>query len=139
MQRTHFLIYHYCREKNKPKQQHERRNQDRARLEPPRALRQTTPCLWQPQRPNPSSSSEGRTSFDQGNCGEAGDKLAPRRLGNSALEIIDVGVESDEALEGLGEFVKALKYGGSVRGGDKLVWLKSTDLLADSPTTRAKP
>ena len=67
------------------------------------------------------------------------DKLAPKKAGEFGLEIIEGGVTNqDEALKVLARLREALNTVGLFGGGDKLVWLKNTDLLADSPTTRAE-
>ena len=67
------------------------------------------------------------------------DKLAPKKAGEFGLEIIEGSVTNqDEALKVLARLREALNTVGLFGGGDKLVWLKNTDLLADSPTTRAE-
>jgi DNA polymerase-3 subunit delta len=67
------------------------------------------------------------------------EKLAPKKAGEFGLEIIDGAVSNqDEALKVLARVREALNTVGLFGGGDKLVWLKSTDLLADNPTTRAE-
>jgi DNA polymerase-3 subunit delta len=67
------------------------------------------------------------------------DKLAPKKAGEFGLEIIDGSASNqDEALKVLSRLREALNTVGLFGGGDKLVWLKNTDLLADSPTTRAE-
>jgi len=67
------------------------------------------------------------------------DKLAPKKAGEFGLEIIEGSFSNqDEALKVLSRVREALNTVGLFGGGDKLVWLKNTDLLADSPTTRAE-
>ena len=67
------------------------------------------------------------------------DKLTPKKAGEFGLEIIDGSASNqDEALKVLTRLREALETVGLFGGGDKLVWLKNTDLLADSPTTRAE-
>ncbi len=67
------------------------------------------------------------------------EKLAPKKAGEFGLEIIEGSVSNqDEALKVLSRVREALNTVGLFGGGDKLVWLKSTDLLADNPTTRAE-
>ena len=67
------------------------------------------------------------------------DKLAPKKAGEFGLEIIEGSVSNqDEALKVLRRVCEALNTVGLFGGGDKLVWLKNTDLLADSPTTRTE-
>jgi len=67
------------------------------------------------------------------------EKLAPKKAGEFGLEIIDGSASNqDEALKVLSRVREALNTVGLFGGGDKLVWLKNTDLLADSPTTRAE-
>jgi DNA polymerase-3 subunit delta len=67
------------------------------------------------------------------------DKLAPKKAGEFGLEIIEgSAANQDEALRVLSRVREALNTVGLFGGGDKLVWLKNTDLLADSPTTRAE-
>lgn len=67
------------------------------------------------------------------------DKLAPKKAGEFGVEIIEGSVSNqDEALRVISRVREALNTVGLFGGGDKLVWLKSTDLLADSPTTRAE-
>ena len=67
------------------------------------------------------------------------DKLAPKKAGEFGLEIIEGSASNqDEALKVLSRLREALNTVGLFGGGDKLVWLKNTDLLADSPTTRAE-
>ena len=67
------------------------------------------------------------------------DTLAPKKAGEFGLEIIEGSVSNqDEALKVLSRLREALNTVGLFGGGDKLVWLKNTDLLADSPTTRAE-
>ncbi|HVM60747.1 MAG TPA: DNA polymerase III subunit delta [Verrucomicrobiae bacterium] len=67
------------------------------------------------------------------------DKLAPKQAGEFGLEIIDGSASNqDEALKVLSRLREALETVGLFGGGNKLVWLKSTDLLADTQTTRAE-
>jgi DNA polymerase-3 subunit delta len=67
------------------------------------------------------------------------DKLAPKKAGEFGLEIIEGSASNqDEALKVLSRLREALNTVGLFGGGDKLVWLKNTDLLADTPTTRAE-
>jgi DNA polymerase-3 subunit delta len=67
------------------------------------------------------------------------DKLAPKGAGEFGLEIIEGSASNqDEALKVLSRLREALETVGLFGGGDKLVWLKNTDLLADSPTTRSE-
>jgi DNA polymerase III subunit delta len=67
------------------------------------------------------------------------DKLAPKKAGEFGVEIIEgSATNQDEALKVLARLREALNTVGLFGGGDKLVWLKNTDLLADSPTTRAE-
>jgi DNA polymerase-3 subunit delta len=67
------------------------------------------------------------------------DKLAPKKAGEFGLEIIEGSASNqDEALKVLSRLREALNTVGLFGGGDKLVWLKNTDLLADSPTTRTE-
>jgi DNA polymerase-3 subunit delta len=66
------------------------------------------------------------------------EKLAPRDAGEFGVEVIDGDAQNqDEALKVLGRVKEALQTVGFF-GGEKLVWLKSTELLADNPTTRAE-
>lgn len=67
------------------------------------------------------------------------EKLAPKKAGEFGLEIIEGSFSNqDEALKILSRVREALNTVGLFGGGDKLVWLKSTDLLADNPTTRTE-
>lgn len=67
------------------------------------------------------------------------EKLAPKKAGEFGLEIIEGSFSNqDEALKIIARAREALSTVGLFGGGDKLVWLKSTDLLADSPTTRTE-
>jgi DNA polymerase III subunit delta len=67
------------------------------------------------------------------------EKLAPKKAGEFGLEIIEGSFSNqDEALKILARVREALNTVGLFGGGDKLVWLKSTDLLADNPTTRTE-
>ena len=67
------------------------------------------------------------------------EKLAPKKAGEFGLEIIEGSFSNqDEALKVLSRVREALNTVGLFGGGDKLVWLKSTDLLADNPTTRTE-
>lgn len=65
-------------------------------------------------------------------------KLAPKSAGEFGTEIIegDAG-NQDQALQILGRLREALGTVGLFGGGEKLVWLKNTNLLGDNPTTRA--
>ena len=67
------------------------------------------------------------------------DKLAPKGAGEFGLEIIegDAGTQ-DEALKVLRRVRESLDTVGLFGGGEKLVWLKNTSLLADNQTTRAE-
>jgi DNA polymerase-3 subunit delta len=65
-------------------------------------------------------------------------ELAPAAAGEFGLEIIDGAVQNqDEALKVLDRLTEAVQTVGFF-GGEKLVWLKNTNLLADTPTTRAE-
>jgi DNA polymerase-3 subunit delta len=67
------------------------------------------------------------------------EKLAPKKAGEFGLEIIEGSfLNQDEALKILSRVREALNTVGLFGCGDKLVWLKSTDLLADNPTTRTE-
>ncbi|HXI85635.1 MAG TPA: DNA polymerase III subunit delta [Verrucomicrobiae bacterium] len=67
------------------------------------------------------------------------EKLAPKKAGEFGLEIIEGSFSNqDEALKILSRVREALNTVGLFGGGDKLVWLKSTELLADNPTTRTE-
>ena len=67
------------------------------------------------------------------------EKLAPKKAGEFGLEIIEGSFSNqDEALKILSRVREALNTVGLFGGGDKLVWLKSTDLLTDNPTTRTE-
>ena len=67
------------------------------------------------------------------------EKLAPKNAGEFGVEIIDGAVANqDEALKVFGRLREALQTVGLFGGGEKLVWLKNTDLLADNQTTRAE-
>src|SRR5579859_4019145 len=67
------------------------------------------------------------------------DKLAPKKAGEFGVEIIEgTASNQDEGVKVLRRVREALNTVGLFGGGDKLVWLKSTDLLADSPTTRGE-
>ena len=58
------------------------------------------------------------------------DKLAPKGAGEFGLEIIEGSASNqDEALKILSRLHEALNTVGLFGGGDKLVWLKNTDLL----------
>ena len=65
------------------------------------------------------------------------DNLAPKGAGEFGLEIIegDAG-NQDEALKIIARLREALDTVGLFGGGEKLVWLKNTSLLADNQTTR---
>jgi DNA polymerase-3 subunit delta len=72
-------------------------------------------------------------------AGKLADKLAPKKAGEFGLEIIEGGASNqDEALRVLARVREALNTVGLFGSGDKLVWLKNTDLFADNPTTRAE-
>jgi len=66
-------------------------------------------------------------------------ELAPKGAGEFGIEIIegDAG-NQDEALRIIGRLREALDTVGLFGGGEKLVWLKNTNLLADNQTTRAE-
>ena len=67
------------------------------------------------------------------------EKLTPKKAGEFGLEIIEDSFSNqDEALKILSRVREALNTVGLFGGGDKLVWLKSTELLADNPTTRTE-
>lgn len=69
---------------------------------------------------------------------ELAEKLAPKKAGELGLEIIDgAAANQDEALKVLARLSEAINTVG-LFGGEKLVWLKNTDLLADTQTTRAE-
>jgi DNA polymerase III subunit delta len=60
------------------------------------------------------------------------EKLKPKDAGEFGVEIIDgAAANQDEALRILARVNEALNTVGLFGGGDKLVWLKSTNLLAD--------
>ncbi|HUI07040.1 MAG TPA: DNA polymerase III subunit delta [Verrucomicrobiae bacterium] len=65
--------------------------------------------------------------------------LAPKGAGEFGIEIIegDAG-NQDEALKIIARLREALDTVGLFGGGEKLVWLKNTSLLADNQTTRAE-
>ena len=66
------------------------------------------------------------------------EKLAPKDAGEFGVEVIDGDAQNqDQALKVLGRVREALQTVGFF-GGEKLVWLKSTELLADNPTARAE-
>jgi len=66
-------------------------------------------------------------------------QLAPRSGGEFATEIIEGDAPNqDAALQRLARLREALFTGGLFGGGDKLVWWKNTDLLADNVTTRSE-
>ena len=66
------------------------------------------------------------------------DKLAPKNAGEFGLEIVDGGAANqDEALKILSRLHEALQTVGFF-GSEKLVWLKSTNLLADDRTATAE-
>ena len=66
------------------------------------------------------------------------EKLAPKSGGDFAVEIIDGGAgNQDEALKILGRVDEALNTVG-LFGGDKLVWLKNTNLLTDEKGVTAE-
>ena len=73
------------------------------------------------------------------NAAKLAEKLAPKKAGEFGLEIIEGSFSNqDEALKILSRVREALNTVGLFGGGDKLVWLKSSDLLADNPTTRTE-
>jgi DNA polymerase-3 subunit delta len=66
------------------------------------------------------------------------DMLAPKNVGEFGVEVIDGAVANqDEALKVLGRLHEALNTVGFF-GADKLVWLKSTNLLADDRAVTAE-
>jgi DNA polymerase-3 subunit delta len=65
-------------------------------------------------------------------AGKLAEKLKPKGAGEFGVEIIDgAATNQDEALRILARVNEALNTVGLFGGGDKLVWLKSTNLLAD--------
>ena len=72
-------------------------------------------------------------------AGKLAEQLTPKGAGEFGTETIegDAG-NQDEALKILGRLREALNTFGLFGGGEKLVWLKNTNLLADNPTTRAE-
>jgi DNA polymerase-3 subunit delta len=71
-------------------------------------------------------------------AGKLAEKLAPKNAGEFGLEIIeDAAGNQDEALKILARLDEALHTIGFL-GGEKLVWLKNTNLLADDPVTRTE-
>ncbi len=67
------------------------------------------------------------------------DKLAPKQAGEFGVEIIEGdATNQDEALKIIARLREALDTIGLFGGGEKLVWLKNTSLLADNQTTRAE-
>jgi DNA polymerase-3 subunit delta len=72
-------------------------------------------------------------------AGKLVEKLAPKGAGEFGLEIIegDAG-NQDEALRIVARLGESLDTVGLFGGGEKLVWLKNTSLLADNQTTRAE-
>jgi DNA polymerase-3 subunit delta len=65
--------------------------------------------------------------------------LAPKAGGEFATEIIEGDAPNqDAALQLLARVREALFSGGLFGGGQKLVWWKNTDLLADNVTTRGE-
>jgi DNA polymerase-3 subunit delta len=71
-------------------------------------------------------------------AGKLAEKLAPKDAGEFGLEIIDGGAgNQDEALKVVARLDEALHTVGFF-GGEKLVWLKNTNLLADEQVTRAE-
>ena len=67
------------------------------------------------------------------------DKLASKQAGEFGLEVIEGSASNQtEALRILSRLREALNTVGLFGGGDKLVWLKNTDLLADNQTTRTE-
>jgi len=66
-------------------------------------------------------------------------KLAPAAGGEFATEIIEADTgNQDAALRAIARVTEALFSGGLFGDGEKLVWLKSTELLADNVTTRTE-
>ncbi len=66
-------------------------------------------------------------------------KLAPKTGGEFGTEIVEGDASNqDAALKLLARLREALFTGGLFGGGDKLVWWKNTDLLADNVTTRGE-
>ncbi len=66
------------------------------------------------------------------------EQLAPKKAGEFGVEIIDgAAANQAEALTVLGRLTESLNTIG-LFGGEKLVWLKSTDLFADNPVTRGE-
>jgi DNA polymerase-3 subunit delta len=71
-------------------------------------------------------------------AGKLAGKLAPKQAGEFGLEIIDgAALNQDEALKILARLNEAINTVGFF-GGEKLVWLKSTNLLSDEPVTRSE-
>ena len=72
-------------------------------------------------------------------AGKLAAQFAPKLAGEFGLEIIEGGASNqDEALKVLSRLREAVNTVGLFGGGDKLVWLKNTDLFADNPTTRTE-
>src|SRR5260370_42711826 len=64
------------------------------------------------------------------------DKLAPKKAGEFGLEIIEGSASNqDEAVKVVRRVREAVNIVGLFGGGEKLVWLKSTGLLAGRPAT----
>jgi len=72
-------------------------------------------------------------------AGKLAEKLTPKDAGEFGVEIIegDAG-NQDEALKVVARLREALNTVGLFGGGEKLVWLKNTSLLADNPMTRGE-
>jgi len=71
-------------------------------------------------------------------AGKLAEKLAPKSAGEFGVEIVEGdALNQDEALKVLGRVTEALQTVGFF-GGEKLVWLKSTNLLGDNPVTRTE-
>ena len=72
------------------------------------------------------------------NASQLAGNLAPKNAGEFGVEMIEGdAANQDEALKILGRVNEALNTVGFF-GGEKLVWLKNTTLLADNPTTRGE-
>ena len=66
------------------------------------------------------------------------EKLAPRSAGEFGVEIIDGdAATTDGAAQAFRRLLESLNTVG-LFGGEKLVWLKNTNLLADNPVTRTE-
>jgi len=65
-------------------------------------------------------------------------QLTPADGGDMAVEVIEGDAQNqDQAMRVFNQLTEALTMGG-LFGGDKLVWWKNTNLLADNVTTRAE-